>query len=165
VVVLLVHIQLGAWRPIQRTAEAVAFHYSDHSGHMAPIGRPHDDLPSAVRELSWRLSPLIYRRLKLDPTFRACLLAETAQAVLDDDVKTAQALLRRVVDATIGFDTLASLMSAHPKSLIRMLSSHGNPTARHLTSILARVAFAHGVRLRVHAISSRPPGSSARPRR
>lgn len=89
----------------------------------------------------------IYRRTRADGTFRTGLLQAAVQALLDDDVALARGLLRRLVDATIGFNGLAALMDANPKSLIRMLSPNGNPSARHLMSIMRRAANADGVRL------------------
>ena len=106
-------------------------------------------MPSAVMTLHRCISRAIYRRIRADGTFRTGLLQAAAQALLDDDVALARGLLRRLVDATIGFNALGTLMDANAKSLIRMLSPTGNPSARHLMSVVRLVADAESVRLRV----------------
>jgi DNA-binding phage protein len=119
------------------------------------FGAPREDIPSALRTLNRQLSPAIYRRLQANRTFRECVLLECVRAVLDDDVEMAKGLLRRMTDATLGYGDLAALMEAHPKSLIRMLSRHGNPSARHLIGILSRVAKANGVHFTVQLATDR----------
>lgn len=161
VVTLLLNTQLGDWRPIERTPSAIIFRYGEGPQAVIPLGAPADGLPAAVERLGSRMSRPIYQRIQTDRTFRTCLLVASAQALLDGDVPLAQGLLRRLIDATIGFTVLAQLMDAHPKSLIRMLGPRGNPSARHLASILARAAYADGMRLRAAIAPSRAPASAA----
>jgi len=119
------------------------------------FGAPGEDIPAALRTLNRQLSPAIYRRLQVHRTFRECVLLECVRALLDDDVEMAKALLRRMTDATLGYDDLAVLMETHPKSLVRMLSRQGNPSARNLIAILTRVAHANGARFTVQ-LAERP---------
>ena len=146
-VTVLVTVQLHDWHPIERTSAGIVLRYATHPGALLRIGGPDDSVPSAVLTLHRCMSRAIYRRFRTDRSFRTGLLHAAVQALLDDDVALARGLLRRLVDATIGFNGLAALMDANPKSLIRMLSPNGNPSARHLMSIFARVAQAEGVRL------------------
>lgn len=114
------------------------------------FGEPRQDIPGAMQALDRDLSRAIYVRLQKGATFRACLLREAVRAMLDDNVELTKGLLRRVIDATVGYDDLAVMMEGHPKSLVRMLSPSGNPSAKHLIGILTRVARANGVGLVVH---------------
>ena len=146
-VTVLVNVQLHDWRPVERTPTGIVLRYANQPGAVLQIGGPDDSVPSVVMTLNRRMSRAIYRRIRADGTFRTELLQAAVQALLDDDVALARGLLRRLVDATIGFNGLAALMDANPKSLIRMLSPNGNPSARHLMSIIRRAADADGVRL------------------
>lgn len=119
------------------------------------FGTPGQDIFSALRTLNRQLSPAIHRRLQANRTFRDCVLLEAVRALLDDDVEMAKGLLRRVTDATLGYKNLAALTEVHPKSLVRMLSRMGNPSARHLVAILARVAKTNGVRFTVQLATAR----------
>lgn len=150
-VTVLVNVQLHDWRPVERTPIGIVLRYATHPGAVLRIGGPDDSVPSVVLTLHRRMRRAVYRRIRADAPFRTGLLLAAVQALLDDDVALARGLLRRLIDATIGFNTLGTLMDANAKSLIRMLSPNGNPTARHLMSIIARVAHAEGVRLRVDA--------------
>jgi len=120
---------------------------AEHMG--LTFGTPGQDIFSALRTLNRQLSPAIHRRLQANRTFRECVLLECVRALLDDDVEMAKGLLRRMTDATLGYEDLAALTEVHPKSLVRMLSRMGNPSARHLIGILTRIARANGVRFAV----------------
>lgn len=109
------------------------------------FGDPEEDIPTAMRALNLDLSRAIFQRLQTRPMFRACILCETVRAMLDDNVQLTKGLLRRVIDATMGYEELAVRMDGHPKSLVRMLSPSGNPSATHLVGILTRVARANKV--------------------
>lgn len=146
-VTVLVNLQLHDWRLVVRTPTGIVLRYATHPDAVLRIGGPGDSVPSVVMALNRSMSRTIYRRIRADGTFRTGLLQAAVQALLDDDVTLARGLLRRLVDATIGFNVLATLMDANPKSLIRMLSPNGNPSARHLMSIIRRAADAEGVRL------------------
>jgi hypothetical protein len=113
------------------------------------FGTSGQDMFSALATLNRQLSPAIVRRLRTSRTFRECVLLECARAWFDDDVEMVKGLLRRMTDATVGYNDLAALMETHPKSLVRMLSRMGNPSARHLIGIFARVARVNGVRFSV----------------
>ena len=78
----------------------------------------------------------VRERLQRDPGFREALLTEAVDCLLSSDVETGKSLLRDYVNATIGFGELGGLTDKSPKSLMRMLSSTGNPHARNLFEII-----------------------------
>ena len=94
----------------------------------------------------------VRERLQRDPAFREALLAEAVDCLLSSDVETGKSLLRDYVNATIGFGELGGLTGKSPKSLMRMLSSTGNPHARNLFEIIDCLQQREGVHLKVQAI-------------
>jgi hypothetical protein len=150
--VLLERVNQNEWRFVARTPDRrLALQVGPDPDAWLTFGRPDDNISGAIATLNRQLSAEIFGRLKIDQTFRTCVLRESAQALLDGDVDLTKGLLRRMVDASVGFEGLGALMEVHPKSLIRMLSRTGNPSARNLVGILVRVARMHRVRLTVTA--------------
>jgi hypothetical protein len=138
------------WSLITRTADSrLALGWAQSPGRQLPFGKPDETTVSALVTLNRQLSSAIGRRLRQDRICRACLLRTAAQALLDDDLELSKGLLRRLTDATVGFEALASLTDLHPKSLIRMLGTNGNPAARHMVAVLAQLARSESVRLTV----------------
>lgn len=149
------------WITVKRTSDKrLVLQFGPDPVIEVAFGEPREDFPSAMRALNQDLSRAIYQRLQKGPTFRACVLRESVRAMLDDNVELTKGLLRRVIDATLGYDDLAVLIDGHPKSLVRMLSASGNPSAKHLVGILTRVARANGVGFAVQLAERRE-----RPRR
>ena len=72
-------------------------------------------------------------------------------AYLEGDVKTGKAILRNLVNATIGFEELARKLKKSSKSLHRMLASNGNPSTENFFSIVNALQKKSGVRLHVRA--------------
>ena len=93
----------------------------------------------------------VARRVREDGSFRAALVEEAAQNILDGDVATAIGPIRDVVNATMGFDALALETGIGKTSLMRMLGSGGNPRAANLGAILRALGKHAGVRVVVHA--------------
>lgn len=85
-----------------------------------------------------------------DPEFRLGLLKEAVEALLRDDLEEGKILLRDYVNATIGFERLAEATHKNPKSLMRMLSSEGNPRAENLFAVIAELQKSEGIALAVH---------------
>ncbi|MCJ2104750.1 transcriptional regulator [Methylobacterium sp. E-041] len=90
-------------------------------------------------------------RAERDPAFRDALLTEAVDQFLAGDLETGKAVLRDYINATIGFERLAAETSSSSKSLMRMLSSAGNPTASNLFNVLETVQKAASVHLEVAA--------------
>lgn len=92
-------------------------------------------------------------RAERDPEFRVGLFREAIEALLSDDLETGKLLLRDYVNATVGFEALATELDKDPKSLMRMLSAKGNPRADNLLAMVARLKQREGVSFTV-ALSS-----------
>ena len=87
----------------------------------------------------------IKARAERDPEFRVGMFREAIEALFSDDLETGKVLLRNYVNATVGFETLAEDMDKDPKSLMRMLSTKGNPRANNLLAMVARLKQREGV--------------------
>lgn len=88
-------------------------------------------------------------RAERDPAFRDALLTEAVDQFLAGDLATGKAVLRDYINATMGFEQLAAETGSSSKSLMRMLSPAGNPTASNLFAVLQTVQKAAGVHLGV----------------
>ena len=93
----------------------------------------------------------IKARAARDPAFREALLTEAAALLLAGDLDTGKAVLRDYINATVGFEKLARATGTPPKSLMRMLGPKGNPRARNLLNVLAKLQRVSHVRLAVAA--------------
>ena len=67
----------------------------------------------------------IQERASRDAGFREALLKEAVDALLSGDVETGKTVLRNYINATVGFDKLATVTKKSPKSLMRMLGPKG----------------------------------------
>jgi DNA-binding phage protein len=90
-------------------------------------------------------------RVQRDPKFRQALLTEAINAYLAGDAQTGKAVLRDLVNATVGFEGLAAEVKKPSKSLHRMLAPHGNPSAENFFDIVKALQKKTRVRLRVTA--------------
>jgi len=90
-------------------------------------------------------------RVQRDPRFRKALFTEAINAYLGGETKTGKAMLRDLVNATIGFEELAVVLKKPSKSLHRMLAPHGNPSTENFFSIVNALQKKAHVRLRVTA--------------
>jgi DNA-binding phage protein len=97
----------------------------------------------------------VQARVRSDRAFREALLAEGVDALLEGDVEIGKALLRDFINATIGFEQLASATGAPAKSLMRMFGRSGNPNARNLFAVLDELQKYAGVHLRVLGVGER----------
>ena len=93
----------------------------------------------------------VYRRAQQDAAFRKALLIEALNAYLSGDEAAGKAVLRDVINATIGFEGLASDLRKPGKSLHRMLGPRGNPNTANFFAILQVLQKRVGVRLTVKA--------------
>ena len=93
----------------------------------------------------------IQKRARRDAAFREALLKEAVDALLSGDVETGKTVLRDYINATVGFDALATITKKSPKSLMRMLGPKGNPQARNFFEIVAYLQKKEGLHLRVRS--------------
>lgn len=94
----------------------------------------------------------VVERVERDPEFAKALLDEAATLFLGGEPETARLILRDLVNATLGFEQLASLTDKPSKSLHRMLSPKGNPSMDNLAAIFGAVRASLKVELEVHTV-------------
>lgn len=99
----------------------------------------------------------VQARAQRDPAFREALLKEGVDAMLEGDMETGKAVLRDYINATIGFDKLATATGTPSKSLMRMFSPSGNPNARNLFGVLGELQKQSGVHLHAESVRSGVP--------
>jgi hypothetical protein len=93
----------------------------------------------------------ILARAQRDARFRQELFTEAINAYLTGDTATGKAILRDLVNATIGFEVLAAAVKKPSKSLHRMLAPRGNPSTTNFFEIVRALQKRTGVKLRVTA--------------
>ena len=93
-------------------------------------------------------------RAQRDPRFREALFTEAINAYLGGETKAGKAILRDLVNATIGFEELASVLNKPSKSLHRMLAPHGNPSTENFFGIVNALQKKARVKLHVTAKAS-----------
>ena len=93
----------------------------------------------------------VYKRAHRDAAFRKALLTEAVNAYLSGDETTGKTVLRDVINATIGFEQLATDLQKPSKSLHRMLGPNGNPNTVNFFAILRVLQKSVGVKLTVKA--------------
>jgi DNA-binding phage protein len=81
----------------------------------------------------------VLARIKRDPRFARALYAEAMNAILAGETEEGLSMLRDLVHAEITFKELARQTGFDEKSLHRMLSRRGNPTARTLAKIVGAI--------------------------
>lgn|SRR3989338_6773634 len=79
----------------------------------------------------------IQARALRDRRFRQGILRESIECMLSGDTTTGKALLRDYINATVGFESLEHATGTGTKSLMRMLSDKGNPTANNLFKVIS----------------------------
>ena len=93
----------------------------------------------------------IQARARHNAAFREALLKEAVDALLSGDMEIGKTVLRDYINATVGFDKLATVTKKSPKSLMRMLGPKGNPQARNFFEIVAYLQKKEGLCLRVRS--------------
>src|SRR5689334_22011007 len=102
--------------------------------------------------LSRDFKQTIVERVQREPAFAKAMLDEAATLFLNGEPEPARLILRDLVNATVGFETLARKTKKPSKSLHRMLSSDGNPSMDNLATIFAAVRKSLKVDMRVHTV-------------
>lgn len=96
----------------------------------------------------------VRERAERSPRFRALMLEEAMALLCEGDMGTAKLMLRDYVKATLGFEELGRRTGKSPKSLMRMLSTSGNPQASNLVAILRVLQDFEGIRFRIEAVKA-----------
>jgi hypothetical protein len=93
----------------------------------------------------------VVARAQRDPRFRKMLFTEAINAYLGGDTATGKAILRDLVNATVGFEELAAELHKPSKSLHRMLAPRGNPNTENFFGIVCALQRKARVKLHVTA--------------
>ena len=72
--------------------------------------------------------------------------------MLTGDHATGKLLLRDYIKATVGFEELGTMAHRSPKSLMRVFSAQGNPTANNLFRVTHMLQQKEGVQFQVQAV-------------
>lgn len=96
----------------------------------------------------------IGERVKRDRAFAKALLDEALTLFLNGEPDTARLVLRDLVNATVGFERLATATGKPSKSLHRMLSPKGNPSMDNLAVIVSALRRRLGVKLAARAVKA-----------
>lgn len=94
----------------------------------------------------------IQARAQTDPEFREGMLRESIECMLAGDLQTGKALLRDYINASLGFEKLGGMTKKDPKSLMRMLSPSGNPTASNLFEVICLLEKKEKVHYQLHPV-------------
>src|SRR5207244_3097770 len=92
-----------------------------------------------------------YARAQRDAAFRKALLTEAVNAYLSGDETIGKAVLKDFINATIGFEKLATLVKVPSKSLHRMLSATRNQRTARFFAILRALQEEIVLQLKVRA--------------
>lgn len=93
----------------------------------------------------------ILARAQRDARFRQALFTEAINAYLAGDATTGKAILRDLINATVGFEGLAAAINKPSKSLHRMLAPRGNPSTENFFDIVKALQKKTRVKLHVTA--------------
>ncbi len=93
----------------------------------------------------------IAARVQRDSRFREALFREALNLYLAGDTTEGKAILRDLVNATIGFEGLAAEVHKPSKSLHRMLAPRGNPSSENFFEIVNALQKKTHVKLTVTA--------------
>lgn len=81
----------------------------------------------------------VKERAERDPEFRAELLQEALEALLQGELDLFKLLTRDYINATEGLASVAEAMGKSRESVARMLSPSGNPNAQNLLAIVTHL--------------------------
>jgi len=96
----------------------------------------------------------VKERAARDPAFAKTMLDEAATAFLNGEPHVARLILRDLVNASVGFEELATETNRPSKSLHRMLSEKGNPSMDNLAAIFGAVRKRLGVAFEARAVEA-----------
>lgn len=96
----------------------------------------------------------VKERAARDSAFAKAMLDEAATAFLNGEPHVARLILRDLVNASVGFEELATETNRPSKSLHRMLSEKGNPSMDNLAAIFGAVRKRLGVAFEAHAVEA-----------
>ena len=87
--------------------------------------------------LTGDVTDTVQKRAGRDAACRDALLREAVDALLSGDVETGKTVLGNFINASVGFDKLATVTQKSRKSLMHMPGPKGIPLARNFFEIVA----------------------------
>ena len=102
----------------------------------------------------------VMERVNREPAFARALLDEASTLFLNGEPETARLILRDLVNATIGFESLAETVGVPPKSLHRMLSERGNPSMNNIAAIFTALSKALHVQIATCLVEKKQRGKA-----
>jgi DNA-binding phage protein len=121
------------------------------AGPIIVAARPRDRQTGGPMTLTRDFKDTVVARVQRDPRFRELHFTEAINAYLGGDTAAGKAILRDLVNATVGFEELAAELNKPSKSLHQMLAPRGNPSTENFFSIVSALQTKARVRLRVTA--------------
>ncbi len=76
-------------------------------------------------------------RLQAEPGFRDAMLDEVLDLIQTNDLDIGRAVLRQVIQATLGFDLLGVELGLSARDLVRVFGRRARPQAQELLEVLA----------------------------
>ncbi len=107
----------------------------------------------------------VKNRAARDAEFRNGLLTEALNAVVSGELDVAKILLRDYINATEGFTAVGAALCKSPKSLMRMLSTAGNPSGTNLCQLIHYLQRQAGLSFQVVSLTSVSTRATSRTRR
>ena len=96
----------------------------------------------------------VKERAARDPSFAKALLDEAATLFLNGGPHTARLIMRDLVNASLGFETLAEETNKPSKSLHGCCPERGTPSMNNLPAIFGAVRKRLGVDIQAHAVEA-----------
>jgi DNA-binding phage protein len=93
-------------------------------------------------------------RVQNDPAYAQAMLNEAVTLFVNGEPDTAKLILRDLVNATVGFESLAEEIHKPAKSLHRMLSASGNPTMSNISAVFAAIKRALKLEVQTRVVLS-----------
>ena len=91
----------------------------------------------------------VHARAQNDVAYRRALLQAGVDCLLEGDLPSAKSILRTYINATLGFEQLATALGRSSKSLMRMLGPKGNPQMANFVEVLNLLQAQEGIKLKV----------------
>lgn len=107
---------------------------------------------SAQMSLTTLFKDTVKARIERDPAFTATLFEEALSAFFEGDTALGKALLKDLVNSTIGFEGLAQALNKPSKSLHRMLAPAGNPTMENFFQLIHVIQKNEGIDIKLSAL-------------
>ena len=79
----------------------------------------------------------LFEMIREDGEFRRAFLWEVIRAMATGDVDAGKSLLRKYINATVGFIELGKVLGRSSKTLMQMLGPRGNPNIKNFFEIVA----------------------------